>query len=157
MFCPCLIRGKKKSSVAPVLLGSDLVSGNDPRVKALSDYSQKVDRLRDTCPVKAAIDVIRGRWKPAILWELYCGTKRFSDLQAALPGITAQVLTVQLRQLEADGVVLRNLFPEIPVRVEYSLSEDGRALSAVMDQLEIWGAGYLKRSRAAQKRSARPR
>ena len=86
-------------------------------MKVLSDYEQKLDDLRDNCPVKAAIDVIRGRWKPSILWELNSDTKRFSDLQAALPKITAQVLTVQLRQLEADGVVLRTLYPEIPVRV----------------------------------------
>jgi DNA-binding HxlR family transcriptional regulator len=114
-------------------------------MKVLSDYEQKLDDLRDNCPVKAAIDVIRGRWKPSILWELNSDTKRFSDLQAALPKITAQVLTVQLRQLEADGVVVRTLYPEIPVRVEYSLSEHGRALSAVLDQLEAWGTRYLER------------
>jgi DNA-binding HxlR family transcriptional regulator len=114
-------------------------------MKLLSDYEQKVDALRDNCPVKAAIDVIRGRWKPSILWELNWGAKRFSDLQAALPKITAQVLTVQLRQLEADGVVVRTAYAEIPARVEYSLSEDGRALSAVLDQLEAWGTHYLER------------
>jgi DNA-binding HxlR family transcriptional regulator len=113
-------------------------------MRLLSDYEQKVDVLRDSCPVKAAIDVIRGRWKPSILWELNCGTKRFSDLQAALPKIAAQVLTLQLRQLEADGVVVRIVYPEIPPRVEYSLSEDGRALSAVMDELEAWGTRYLE-------------
>jgi DNA-binding HxlR family transcriptional regulator len=114
-------------------------------VKAISDYAQKIDRLRDHCPVKAAIDVIRGRWKPSILWELNCGLKRFSDLQAALPGITAQTLTLQLRQLEADGVVVRKAYLEIPMRVEYALSEHGQALSAVMDQLEAWGVRYLER------------
>ena len=113
-------------------------------MRLLSDYEQKVDALRDSCPVKAAIDVIRGRWKPAILWELNCGTKRFSDLQAALPKIAAQVLTVQLRQLEADGVVVRTVYPEIPPHVEYPLSEDGRDLSAVMDELEAWGTRYLE-------------
>ncbi|MGH8246865.1 MAG: winged helix-turn-helix transcriptional regulator, partial [Gammaproteobacteria bacterium] len=121
-------------------------------MKAVSDYGHKIDRLRDNCPVKAAIDVIRGRWKPSILWELNGGTKRFSDLQAALRGITAQVLTVQLRQLEADGVVIRSVYPEIPVRVEYALGEHGRALSAVMDQLEAWGTPYLER----QARIGRP-
>ncbi|HEY0943842.1 MAG TPA: helix-turn-helix domain-containing protein [Opitutaceae bacterium] len=114
-------------------------------MKTLSDYGQKVDKLRDNCPVKAAIDVIRGRWKPSILFELHAGTKRFSDLQAALPGITAQVLTVQLRQLEADGIVARVVYPEVPLRVEYALTELGASLSAVMDQLESWGARYLAR------------
>jgi DNA-binding HxlR family transcriptional regulator len=114
-------------------------------MKSLSDYEQKLHSLRDNCPVKATIDVIRGRWKPSILWELSSGTKRFSQLQSALPRITAQALTVQVRQLEADGVVVRTVYPEIPTRVEYSLSEKGRALSLVMDQLQAWGTRYLAR------------
>lgn len=114
-------------------------------MKTLSDYEQKIDTLRDGCPVRAAIDVIRGRWKPSILWELHSGTKRFSDLQAALPEVTAQALTVQLRQLEADGVVVRTVFAEVPARVEYALSAHGQELSAVMDQLEKWGVAYLER------------
>jgi DNA-binding HxlR family transcriptional regulator len=109
------------------------------------DYSQKRDHVRDSCPVKATIDVIRGRWKPLILWELHLGTRRFSDIHAAIPEVSAQILTVQLRQLEADGVVLRTVYPEIPARVEYALSENGRMLSDVMDQLDKWGQGYLKR------------
>lgn len=106
------------------------------------DYSQPHDRLRDDCPVKAAIDVIRGRWKPLILFELCGGTKRFCDLQNALPGITAQVLTVQLRQLEADGVIARTVYAEVPARVEYALTGLGRELSEVMEALERWGARY---------------
>ncbi len=115
-------------------------------MKSLSDYEQKIDRLRDECPVRAALDVIRGRWKPSILFELKNGTKRFSDLQAALPAISGQALTVQLRQLEADGVISRTVHPEIPVKVEYALSEHGGMLSAVMDQLEAWGIRHLKRA-----------
>jgi DNA-binding HxlR family transcriptional regulator len=110
-----------------------------------ADYSPKIDKLRDDCPVRAAIDVIRGRWKPSILWELHGGTKRFHELQAALPAASAQALTVQLRQLEADGAVVRTVYPEVPARVEYTLSEHGQALSAVMNQLEVWGTGYLQR------------
>jgi len=120
-------------------------------MRSISDYEQKFDKLRDNCPVKAAIDVIRGRWKPSILWELSRGTKRFSDLQAALPDITAQVLTVQLRQLEADGVVIRTVYPQIPARVEYVLSEHGSKLSSVMEQLDAWGTRHLERQ--ARKRS----
>ncbi|HET6409943.1 MAG TPA: helix-turn-helix domain-containing protein [Chthoniobacteraceae bacterium] len=114
-------------------------------MKTLSEYEQKIDALREGCPVRAAIDVIRGRWKPSILWELNGGRKRFSDLQCALTGITAQVLTLQLRQLEADEVVARTVYPEVPVRVEYALTEHGRALSVVMDQLDKWGSAYLQR------------
>jgi len=122
-------------------------------MKTLSDYEQKIDPLRENCPVRAAIDVIRGRWKPSILFELNGGAKRFSDLQAALSGITAQALTVQLRQLEADGMVVRNVCPDLPVRIDYALSEYGATLSGVMDQLEAWGEKYLARqSRASSRR-----
>jgi DNA-binding HxlR family transcriptional regulator len=114
-------------------------------MKFLSDYEQKADRLRDNCPVRAAIDVIRGRWKPSILCELRSGTKRFCDLKAALPEIAGQVLTVQLRQLEADEIIVRKVYAEIPARVEYTLSDYGLTLSGIMDQLETWGACYLER------------
>jgi DNA-binding HxlR family transcriptional regulator len=114
-------------------------------MKSVADYEQKYDRLHDHCPVRAALDVIRGRWKPSILFELKAGTKRYSELQAALPGITPQALTVQLRQLEADGVVSRTVYPQIPARVEYRLSEFGSTLSSVMDKLEAWGVDYLVR------------
>lgn len=116
-------------------------------MKPLSDYGQDVDRLREDCPVRAALDVIRGRWKPSLLFELKEGPVRFSKLQSALSGITAQALTVQLRQLEADGIVTRTVYPEVPARVEYDLSDYGKTLSAVMDQLESWGEGYLKRQK----------
>ena len=126
-------------------------------MRSVADYSQKHDRLRDGCPVKAAIDVIRGRWKPLILWELHQGSKRFSDLQGTLREIRAQVLTVQLRQLEADGVVARKVYAEVPARVEYSLTSHGRDLSAVMDQLDLWGRRHLERQaegRAQARRKA---
>jgi DNA-binding HxlR family transcriptional regulator len=116
-------------------------------MKSLGDYGQKIDRLHDDCPVRAALDVVRGRWKPSILFELKSGPKRFSQIQSALRGITAQALTVQLRQLEADGVIERTIFPEIPPRVEYALSEEGQSMSAMMDQLESWGIAYLARRR----------
>ena len=114
-------------------------------MKTLPDYAQRIDPLREKCAVRAAIDVIRGRWKPFILFELKSGRKRFSDFQSALPGITPQALTVQLRQLEADGVVSRTVCPDVPVRIEYALSEEGAALAAVMDQLETWGNAYMRR------------
>jgi DNA-binding HxlR family transcriptional regulator len=122
-------------------------------MRSLEQYRQKIDALQERCPVRAAIDVIRGRWKPSILFELNSGPRRFTDLQTALRGITPQALSLQLRQLEADGVVARAVFAdEVPVRVEYSLTPGGRSLSGVMDQLEQWGLGYL-----AQRPGRKPR
>src|SRR5687768_10244371 len=102
-------------------------------MRSLEQYQQKIDALHERCPVRAALDVVRGRWKPSILFELKSGPRRFSDLQSAVRGITGQALSVQLRQLEADGVIARCVFADdVPVRVEYSLTQDGQALSGVM-------------------------
>jgi len=114
-------------------------------MKTSVDYSQMRDPLQDNCPVRAALDVIRGRWKPSILLQLKPGRARFSEIQTALKSATAQAITVQLRQLEADGVIIRTAFAEIPPRVEYALSPFGRTLSDLMDQLELWGTEYLRR------------
>jgi DNA-binding HxlR family transcriptional regulator len=120
-----------------------------------ADHTQKHDKLRDECPVKAAIDVIRGRWKPSILFELKDATKRFCELRAALPQITAQILTIQLRQLEADEIVTRTVYPEVPARVEYELSAFGRTLSTIMEELETWGETYLRRQRQAHAKNGK--
>ena len=117
----------------------------------LAEYEPKIDPLRDECPVKAALDVIRGRWKPSILFELVKGKKRFSDLQALLPGVTAQALSLQLRQLEAEDIIVRKVFAEVPPRVEYELSEFGLTLSGVFDQLEAWGATYQQRRKSKER------
>ncbi|RFA30959.1 transcriptional regulator [Alkalilimnicola ehrlichii] len=109
----------------------------------LSDYQQKFGTLHEDCPVRAALDIVRGRWKPSILYELKEGPLRYSELQRALPRISPQALTTQLKQLEADGLVERDVYAEVPVRVEYRLSEFGATLSAVMDSLESWGTAYL--------------
>ncbi len=114
-------------------------------MKSERDYSAKIDVLRDQCPVRAALDVVGGRWKPSILWELKDKARRYSDLQGALAGISAQALTLQLRQLEADGIVLRTVYPEIPARVEYCLTDHGKSLSVLMDELENWGTRHLAR------------
>lgn len=113
----------------------------------VTQHHQKYDRLQNDCPVRAALDVIRGRWKPSILFELKSGPKRYSEIQAAIPEVSAQALTVQLRQLEADGVVSRRVHADSSVRVEYAMTDFGMSLSDVMDQLEAWGVVYLERRR----------
>lgn len=109
----------------------------------LSDFQQKFGTLQEDCPVRAALDIVRGRWKPSILYALQQRPLRYSELQRALPRISPQALTTQLKQLEADGLVAREVYAEVPVRVEYRLSEFGSSLSDVMDSLESWGLSYL--------------
>lgn len=95
------------------------------------------------CPVSAAMRVIGGKWKPVILWLLYGGTKRFNELDRMIPGITQKMLTRHLRELEADGVVNRKVYPVVPPKVEYSLTDKGRELEPVLLALANWGKETL--------------
>jgi DNA-binding HxlR family transcriptional regulator len=98
------------------------------------------------CKAELALKVIQGRWKLLILRELLEGVRRFSDLQRSLAGVqqgvSQKVLTAQLRELEADGVVRRTIYPEVPPRVEYALTERGRELVPVLEGLHAWGSAY---------------
>ena len=95
------------------------------------------------CKAELALKVIQGRWKLLILRELLEGIRRFSDLQRALAdvqqGVSQKVLTSQLRELEADGVITRTVYPEVPPRVEYALTDLGHELVPVLDGLHAWG------------------
>ena len=95
------------------------------------------------CKAELALKVIQGRWKLMILRELLEGVRRFSDLQRALSGVgqgvSQKVLTAQLRELEADGVITRTVFPQVPPRVDYALSDLGRELMPVLEGLHAWG------------------
>ena len=92
------------------------------------------------CPAHRTIEVLNGQWKVPIVWKLAdVGTLRFSQLRDALPGITQKVLTQQLRELEADGVVRRKVYPQVPPKVEYSLTGMGKTLAPVIDAMCAWG------------------
>ncbi|WUW00969.1 winged helix-turn-helix transcriptional regulator [Streptomyces sp. NBC_01471] len=94
------------------------------------------------------MEVLGGRWKLAILKELLAGTRRFSELRRAMPRITQRMLTRQLREMETDGLVMRTVYRQVPPKVEYSLTEIGRSLDGIADQLDTWGRWY-RASRAA--------
>ena len=91
------------------------------------------------CKAELALRVIQGRWKLSILRELIDGVQRFSHLQRALPGVSQKVLTAQLRELEADGVVARTVHPQVPPRVDYALTPLGSELVPVLEGLHAWG------------------
>ena len=92
------------------------------------------------CPVTATLELIGGKWKTIILYSLTNGTRRFGEIAVRIPDISRKVLTDQLKEQEADGLINREEFKEIPPRVEYSLTELGHSLSSVFNALEIWGA-----------------
>ena len=100
------------------------------------------------CPIEATIDVLGGKWKIYILYYLFQGTQRFGALKRAIPHVTQQMLTLQLRELEADGVVRRTVYAEVPPRVEYALTPFGESLAPVLDQMLAWGEEYLTRTGA---------
>ena len=99
--------------------------------------------LERHCPVEATINLIGGKYKSLILWQLAERTKRFSELRREVPCATPKMLTQQLRELEADGLLCRTVYPVIPTKVEYSLSELGQSIRPVLESMYGWGRGYL--------------
>jgi len=96
-----------------------------------------------TCPVLAVQNLITGKWKLLILWQLSQGTKRFNELQKLLPDISQGILTHQLRELEQDRLVHREVYKEVPPKVEYSLTEIGQSFIPVLNVVCEWGTVYL--------------
>lgn len=91
------------------------------------------------CAVEATLTLIDGKWKGVILYHLLDGTLRFNEIRRKLPSVTQRMLTHQLRELEADGLILRTVFPQVPPRVDYSLTERGRSLHPILLALKDWG------------------
>ena len=112
--------------------------------------------LVQSCPTEATLAVIGGRWKVPILWTLYADTHRFGELSRQLTGITQKMLTQQLRELETDGLVHRKVYPEVPPRVEYSMTPLGRSLEPVLRSLTDWGERFLKERPHKPKAAKRP-
>lgn len=97
------------------------------------------------CPVAVTVNIIGSKWKLLILRDLLSGTRRFGELRKSLEGISQRVLTQSLRDLEADGIVSRKVYAEVPSRVEYSLNETGETLRPVIAAMAEWGIGYQNR------------
>jgi len=103
------------------------------------------------CPVEATLELIGGKWKGLLLYHLLQGgTQRFNALKRSLPNITQRMLTNQLRELEESGLVFRKVYAEVPPRVEYSLTEQGRTLAPVIHELKVWGDAYLAKTAQAK-------
>ena len=106
-----------------------------------NDEDLKVEK----CPVETALDVLAGKWKILILWYLRSETKRFNELQKLLPRTTQKMLIQKLRELEEDGIIHREVYPVVPPKVEYSLTEYGETLKPIIKQLYLWGEIHKKR------------
>ncbi len=101
------------------------------------------------CPVSFTAEVIGGKWKPLILFYLEDHKRRFSELQRLIPGTTKKMLAKHLRELERDGIVHREVFPQVPPRVEYSLTKHGQSLRPILVSMSAWGARHRARYRPA--------
>lgn len=98
----------------------------------------------EVCPVAATLDLIGGKYKALILWYLSDGRRRFSELRKMIASATPKMLTQQLRELEAQHLIHREVFPVVPPKVEYSLTETGRSLMPILTAMRDWGAEYLR-------------
>ncbi len=98
----------------------------------------------DSCPINFAMSKIGGKWKPIILHRIKVGINRFGVLKRAIPAISKQMLTSQLRELEEDGLIERKIFAEIPPKVEYSISPNGESIFPLLDSIEKWGKNQMK-------------
>ena len=103
------------------------------------------------CPVATTVDLIGNKWKLLIMRELLTGTKRFNEMHRLVDEKRKKVLTENLRKMESDGIVKREVFPEVPPRVEYSLTDLGDSLRPIINSMSDWGTDYIKNNLLEQK------
>lgn len=96
------------------------------------------------CPLEMTIDLVGGKWKVLILWNLSSGTLRFNELKRIFPNVTQKMLTQQLRDLEHNGLIIRKVYPQVPPKVEYSLTDFGSTLMPVLKEMNRWGTNYVE-------------
>lgn len=112
------------------------------------------EEQEEVCSLTLTHNVIAGRWKIVILWYLSRRTRRFNELQRLLPGISKGILTRQLRELEEDGMVHREVYKEVPPKVEYSLTPQGKSFIPALDIMGEWGKKYMEKKQKEQKDSS---
>lgn len=105
--------------------------------------SRRTNQCHYGCAVEAALDVIGNKWKGVILFHLLDGKKRFNELRRLIPSVTQRMLTLQLRELEKDNVIDRKVYPEVPPKVEYSLTKFGQTLKPILLLLREWGGKVI--------------
>ncbi|WP_203629450.1 winged helix-turn-helix transcriptional regulator [Lentilactobacillus fungorum] len=98
------------------------------------------------CPVESTLQIIAGKWKSVIIYHLMAGTERFNDLQKQMPDCSRRMLALQLHELQVDGVIQKRVYPVVPVKTEYSLTDFGQTLRPVITAMETWGDRYNKRA-----------
>ena len=108
-------------------------------------YNIAIGSRKYHCAVSVTMELIGGKWKAVVLWYLRKRTRRFAELRHDIPDITEKMLTKQLRELERDGIVRRRVFPEVPPRVEYSLTRYGKSVLPMIESIGAWGRQHTAR------------
>ncbi len=108
-----------------------IIDGNEYRIRMNGQVYH--------CALDVTMELVGGKWKTIVLWYLRKDKKRFSELRRSIPGITEKMLSMQLKQLEKDGLVSRKVFAEVPPRVEYTLTAHGRTLLPLLEEIAKWG------------------
>jgi len=105
----------------------------------------EIDGKQYHCALDVTMSFIAGKWKSVLLWYLRTGKMRFSELKRAMPQITEKMLSLQLKELERDGIIERKVYPEVPPRVEYSMTNEGKTLIPCVEELAKWGRSRAKK------------
>lgn len=105
------------------------------------------------CPVETTLDIIGGKWKGVILYHIMTKTRRFNEMRRLMPGVSQRMLTLQLRELEKDGVIHREVFPVVPPKTEYSLTAFGETLKPIIQEMKHWGDRYEQTHHDVQERN----
>lgn len=120
----------------------------DNQLIMIKKESEKKSIVSHQCPVTYCMKIIGGKWKPILLFLISKGVNRFGVLHRAIDGISKQMLTKQLRELEADGILERKIYAEIPPRVEYFVTELGESLFPIIKSMKTWGVKYMQQNGA---------
>ncbi|MGF7042108.1 winged helix-turn-helix transcriptional regulator [Mucilaginibacter lappiensis] len=114
------------------------------KIKPTSTNNRNRNELIDFCGMNYALNMLAGRWKLLILYKLENKKLRYGDVKKLMPNITDRMLTLHLQEMERDGLIIRTVYPEVPLKVEYELTESAVALAPVWKQLEHWGIAHRK-------------
>ena len=101
-----------------------------------------MNKFSTNCPIEITLQLIGNKWKVLIIRDLLTGTKRFNELMRSVTGITQKVLTSNLRSMEEAGLLIRTVYPQVPPKVEYSLTEMGKSIQPILDSMASWGNNY---------------
>src|SRR5258708_5060502 len=132
----------KYAQKCAILTGVIVSQGAETAERKRCSMQQESNATRAKCGVETTIAVVGGKWKPMILYALLSGPRRFGELNRLIPEVTQRMLTLQLRELEEDGVISREVYKQVPPKVEYSLTPFGRTIEPILLLMEQWGEQY---------------